>query len=103
MEPNRNGSENGNSTAEVFESLLDAFEKYRELENRAVKKIKEQLAEKGIEIPEEQIKEMDRNAIRERLFETRERRIRAEQEAEKADAERTQEPERKQGPGGLIR
>ena len=103
MEPNRNGSENGNSTAEVFESLLDAFEKYRELENRAVKKIKEQLAEKGIEIPEEQLKEMDRNAIRERLFETRERRIRVEQEAEKADAERPQEPERKQGPGGLIR
>ena len=87
MESNRNGSENGNGTAEVFESLLDAFEKYRELENRAVKKIKE----------------MDRNAIRERLFETRERRIRAEQEAEKADTERTQEPERKQGPGGLIR
>ena len=101
MEPRRNGSESG--AAEVFEGLLDAFEKYRELENRAVKKIREQLAEKGIEIPEEQIKEMDRNAIRERLFETRERRIRAEQEAEKADTERTQEPERKQGPGGLIR
>ena len=101
MEPNRNGSENGNGTAEVFESLLDAFEKYRELENRAVKKIKEQLAEKGIEIPEEQIKEMDRNAIRERLFETRERRIRQEQEAEKADAQKVQG--RRQAPDGLIR
>ena len=98
MGPNRNGSENGNGTPEVFESLLDAFEKYRELENRAVKKINEQLAEKGIEIPEEQIKEMDRNAIRERLFETRERRIRAEQEA---DAQKEQG--RKHAPRGLIR
>ena len=103
MDLSGNGSENGNSTAEVFESLLDSFEKYRELENRAVKKIKKQLAEKGIEIPEEQLKEMDRNAIRERLFETRERRIRAEQEAEKADAQKVQEHERKHGPGGLIR
>ena len=101
MGPNRNGNENGNGTAEVFESLLDAFEKYRELENRAVKKIREQLAEKGIEIPEEQIKEMDRNAIRERLFETRERRIRQEQEAEKADAQKVQE--RRHAPDGLIR
>ena len=92
---------NGKGTAEVFESLLESFEKYRELENRAVKKIKEQLAEKGIEIPEEQIKEMDRNAIRERLFETRERRIRAEQEAEKADAQRSRE--KKQVQGGPVR
>lgn len=103
MESNRNGNESGSGAAEVFESLLDAFEKYRELENRAVKKIREQLAKKGIEIPEEQIKEMDRDAIRERLFETRERRIRAEQEAEKADAQKAQEPEKKQGAGGLIR
>lgn len=97
----RNENEKGSGSAEVFESLLESFEKYRELENKAVKKIKAQLAEKGIEIPEEQLKEIDRNAIRERLFETRERRIWQEQEADKADAERIQE--KKQEQGGPVR
>lgn len=66
--------------ARALENLLESLERYRRLENQAVAKIKEQLAEKGIEILEEQIRGMDRESIRERLLETRERRIREEKE-----------------------
>lgn len=52
---------------ERVENLMTAIEIYRDVEQQAINRIKEILYEKGIEISQEEIKDMDRERIRERL------------------------------------
>ena len=69
------------------ENLLTAIEIYHDVEQQAINRIKEILYEKGIEISAEEIKDMDKERIRERLRATKYERERK----EKADSERVAE------------
>lgn len=69
------------------ENLLTAIEIYRDVEQQAINRIKEILYEKGIEISAEEIKDMDKERIRERLRATKYERERK----EKVDSERVAE------------
>ena len=84
------------------ENLLTAIEIYREVEQQAIDRIKEILYEKGIEISKEEIRDMDKERIRESLLATKyarekkEKKEESERVAEEARYETKQKEEREE-------
>lgn len=87
---------------ERVENLMTAIEIYRDVEQQAINRIKEILYEKGIEISQEEIKDMDRERIRERLLATKyarekqEKKEKYERIAEESGYETKQKEEREE-------
>ena len=79
---------------EKLENLLNAIIIYRDVEKKALQRITELLAEKGITVSTSELSKMDEQAIREKLRETAETRRQEEMAVAENHAYEVREEER---------
>lgn len=80
-----------------LDNLLSAIEIYRDIEEQAMTKIRMILKEKGIVISAEEMKSTNVDQIRERLNQTREERMKREQQAKREANEKAYQREEERG------
>lgn len=80
-----------------LDNLLSAIEIYRDIEEQAMTKIRMILKEKGIVISAEEMKSTNVDQIRERLNQTREERMKREQQIKREANEKAYQREEERG------
>jgi len=97
VEANKSAVERVPDWVSKLDNLLSAIEIYRDIEEQAMTKIRMILKEKGIVISAEEMKSTNVDQIRERLNQTREERMKREQQVKHEANEKAYEREEERG------